>query len=61
MPRTIREQASHEAQPGAADWRAQRRQGIAVIALSALVAAGLWLAIRYGAPPCRGWIRSKPG
>lgn len=36
------------------DWRGQRRLGIAVIAGSALVAAALWLAIRYFAPPISG-------
>jgi uncharacterized MAPEG superfamily protein len=34
----------------AADWRGQRKAGIVSIAASTLVAAALWLAIRYGAP-----------
>jgi hypothetical protein len=32
------------------DWRRQRRLGVTIIAASAVVAAGLWLAIRYFAP-----------
>jgi hypothetical protein len=33
------------------DWRAQRRAGLWVIALSALTAITMWLVIRYFAPP----------
>jgi hypothetical protein len=36
------------------DWRAQRRIGIGAIALSGLVAAALWLALRYAMPPIAG-------
>jgi hypothetical protein len=36
------------------DWRDQRKTGIAAIAASAFVAAGLWIAIRYLAPAIPG-------
>jgi hypothetical protein len=37
-----------------ADWRDQRRSGIAAIAAAMIVAVGLWLAIRFLAPPVPG-------
>ena len=37
-----------------AGWRAQRKAGIAAIALAMLLAAGLWLGIRFLAPPIAG-------
>jgi hypothetical protein len=36
------------------DWKAQRRTGVAAIAVSSFVAAALWLGIRFLAPPIAG-------
>jgi uncharacterized MAPEG superfamily protein len=49
--------ADDEAAPrteAAADWRSQRAKGIAAIAVSTAIAAGLWLAIRYATTPLSG-------
>ncbi len=40
--------------PTPTDWRAQRKQGMRAIAAALLLAAALWLAIRYLAPPIAG-------
>lgn len=39
---------------GPGDWRGQRRIGIGAILASGLVAAALWLALRYAIPPIAG-------
>ena len=40
--------------PDPADWRSQRRAGIAAIAIAMLVAAALWFGIRFWAAPIPG-------
>ena len=43
--------AAQRAAPGDSSWRQQRRTGSLVILTSAVIAAAIWLAIRYLAPP----------
>ena len=40
--------------PEPGDWRSQRRVGIVAIAWAILIAAALWFAIRFWAPPIEG-------
>jgi hypothetical protein len=49
MPKTDGPQQHHDS--GHSNWRSERRSGSAMIALSVVIALGLWLSIRYLTPP----------